>query len=242
VITRKQFSEQIAKRVGRHIDRAVAFLWFYRRIGPHEERAAGELARDLAEEDFPKPNTTRLNAELANTRYTVRGKRPRSFKISLAYLEELDGLYGDLVEHIEVPSTDSILPNEWFIGRRGYLENLVRQINGCYDVEFYDSCAVMMRRLMETLLIEVYENHKKADAIKENGNFFPLERLIGKAISEKSFHWNRASKKDMGAIKHIGDIAAHDRTYVVHETDITDIKQGYRRLTKELLILAGLAK
>lgn len=242
MISRSQFAEKISTRVKQQTDRAVAFLWYYRKTGAHEDRTAGELARDLNEEDFPKPNPSRLNIHLGNTQYTVRGKRPKSYKISLLYLAELDALYGDLIDHIEVPTTDSILPTEWFDGTRGYLQNLVRQINGGYDVEFYDSCAVMMRRLMETLLIEVYDNHKKADEIKEDGNFIPLERLIGKATSEKPFHWNRASKKDMDAVKRVGDIAAHDRRYEVHETDISDLKQRYRRLIQELLVLAGFTK
>lgn len=55
-----------------------------------------------------------------------------------------------------VPS-DTILPRELFEKTRGYIERVGVQINGSYDHGYYDCCAVMCRRMAETLIIEVRE-------------------------------------------------------------------------------------
>jgi hypothetical protein len=43
---------------------------------------------------------------------------------------------------------------------------VVEQINKSYDIELWDCCAVMCRRLLETLIIEVYEKLGRANEIK----------------------------------------------------------------------------
>lgn len=41
-----------------------------------------------------------------------------------------------------IEPSDSVLPRELFSGTRGYIEKVVRQINGSFDCGFYDCCAV----------------------------------------------------------------------------------------------------
>ena len=74
--TRAEFSRALAGRHLTHAERAVALLWYYRQAQQYEERTAAELAADLQEEGFPKPNTTRLHDDLQRGRFTVRGSRP----------------------------------------------------------------------------------------------------------------------------------------------------------------------
>src|SRR5450432_494030 len=45
---------------------------------------------------------------------------------------------------------------------RGYIERVANQINGTYENGWYDGCAVMIRRLIETLIIEAFERHNLA--------------------------------------------------------------------------------
>lgn len=60
-------------------------------------------------------------------------------------------------------------------GTRGYLEKLAHQINGTYANAWYDACAVMIRRFVETLIIEAYEAHGIEANIKDgSGDFFFL--------------------------------------------------------------------
>ena len=64
-------------------------------------------------------------------------------------------------------------------GTRPYIESIAEQANGSFEQGWYDACAVMLRRLLETLIIECYERHEMADSIKgEDGNFFSLRELI----------------------------------------------------------------
>lgn len=137
---------------------------------------------------------------------------------------------------------DKILPADWFADTRKYLEALVHQINGGYEFGFYDSSAVMMRRLMETLLIEVFVSRNRANEIKAGSNFLALDEIIKRAFAEADFHWNRNSKRDAEAIKRLGDVAAHDRAYITHKNDIDDLAQRYRRLVDELIKLSGVKK
>jgi hypothetical protein len=51
-----------------------------------------------------------------------------------------------------------VIPFALLRGTRGYMERIAHQINGTYSNGWYDGCAVMIRRLIETLIIEVFEN------------------------------------------------------------------------------------
>lgn len=239
MISRKIFSERISDLAPRHIDRAIAFLWFYRQNGEHGDRTAKELAQDLHDEDFAKPRVSRLHHQLAASKSTTRGGRPKSFKVDISRAKELDKKFRATIGAVPAPQSDSIIPAEMLKGTRGYLEKLVWQINGCFDAGFYDSSAVMMRRLMETLLIDIFVQNKIADEIKDASGFLQLEKIINAALDKKDFHWNRNSRKDMLSVKILGDTAAHDRTYVTQIGDIDDLKLRYRRLIQELM---GFAK
>ncbi len=67
------------------------------------------------------------------------------------------------------PTNECILPHAIIRGTRGYIERVVFQINGCYEKGWFDGCAVMMRRLIETLIIECFEKHNIAHKIKNPG-------------------------------------------------------------------------
>ena len=95
--SRKAFLTQLAKLETTHLDRAIALLWYYRQVQEFEERTASELANDLNDEGFPKPNVTRLDASLVKGKYAVRGRRAKSLKLDLRYLLELDELYSSLL-------------------------------------------------------------------------------------------------------------------------------------------------
>ena len=56
-----------------------------------------------------------------------------------------------------------MLPIDLFDGTRGYIEKVVLQINASFDASLYDCCAVMCRRLLETLIIECYEANGQAE-------------------------------------------------------------------------------
>lgn len=240
--SRKEFSRKLAGLGLTAVDFAVAFLWYYSQTQEFEERSASELASDLRDEGFSKPNVTRLNTELRRNPSTVKGKRRNTFQVNIRKASELDTKYKELLGTVNVSVTDSILSKETFTETRLYLENMCRQVNGTYDYGFYDACAVLCRRLMESLIIEIYVKLGRHNEIQHDGMFISLERIIGYIRNDKRIVLGRNSGKTMEDIKELGDTAAHDRTYIIRVNDIDDIKFRFRKLIDELLILSELKK
>lgn len=237
---RKYFAEKISHLDLSRVEQAIAFLWFYRYTQTYEERTASELVSDLADEGLGRPNVTELRKDLTKNRKTIKGRRPKTFQIHTKYLAELNAKYESFLAHKEVKVTSSVIPAEFVHGSRAYLENMVRQINGAYDYEFYDCCAVLIRRLMESLIVEVFIHKQIAIEIKINNTFLQLEQLIMKVTNHKQVHLSRNTKNIMEKIKKLGDVAAHDRTYITRQIDIDDIKGDIRKTIHELLIFADI--
>ena len=78
-------------------------------------------------------------------------------------------------------ASDSIVPLSVVRNSRAYIERIVYQVNGCYDSGWYDACAVMIRRLIETLLIEAFESVGISEKIKS--------RPATSCHWQKSFLW-----------------------------------------------------
>lgn len=240
VKNRTDFAKKLAETRLSHVERAIAMLWYYRWSQDFEDRSASEMANDLHEEGFPKPNVSRLKSDLARSRFTVRSRRDGAFQLDVRRITELEEKFKDLLQNKKVEIQDTIIPSEWVVGKRPYLEKMVHQINGCYDYEFFDACATLCRRLMESLIIEIYISRGRQKEIKSQGVFFSLERLISFIKNDTNIHLGRNSSKSMDSVKQVGDTAAHDRVYITHAQDIDDIKIPYRRLIQDLLVAANL--
>lgn len=137
--------------------------------------------------------------------------------------------------------SEQVIPFSVVRGTRGYIEKVVNQVNGCYENGWFDACAVMIRRLVETLIIEAFEHYGIADRIKNsNGDFFYLSDLINLTLAETSWNLGRNSKKALPNLKDIGDKSAHSRRFNAHRRDIEKIIDELRVVTQELIYLAGL--
>lgn len=240
--SREAFCRAIAALELSHSERAIALLWFYRQTQQFEERSASELADDLRDEGFPRPNPTRLHRKLMESRFTIRGRRAKTFQLDLRRIEDLDASYHNVLGVVDTKVEGAILPPEWFHGTRFYLEKLCHQINGAYEYGFYDGSAVLCRRLMESLILEVYISKGLHHEIKPGGTFLMLDGLIAHIRSHDTIVLSRNAPKTMEAVKQFGDTAAHDRTYITQAKDVDDLKAPYRRLIQELLTLAGIIK
>ena len=137
---------------------------------------------------------------------------------------------------------EMVLAKSLTTGTRKYIEIVVNQINGAYENGLYDACAVMIRRLVETLIIEAFEQHGIASSIKDprTGDYFYLKDLITRTLLETKWTLGRNAKAALPNLKDIGDLSAHSRRYYAHRKDIDDIKRDLRVVTQELLSIAGL--
>jgi hypothetical protein len=140
------------------------------------------------------------------------------------------------------PRSQSVLPRALFIKTRGYIERVVDQINGCYENGWFDGCAVMMRRLLETLIIESFEACNLTHKIKDQntGDFLHLSHLISKALQEPSWNLGRNTKRALPSLKSIGDQSAHSRRYNAHREDIDKVTPDFRNVCQEFIYLAKL--
>lgn len=125
--------------------------------------------------------------------------------------------------------------------KRGYLIMIGRQINGCFKENFFDACAVMMRRLLEVSIIEAFEAKGIANTIQDaNGNYFQLSDLITVALSGSSFTISRNAKRALPKLRDNGHLSAHGRSYFAQKTDVERIQPDFRIAVEELLHISGL--
>jgi hypothetical protein len=138
--------------------------------------------------------------------------------------------------------SQSVLPNDLVHKTRGYIERIATQINGTYENGWFDACAVMMRRLIETLIIECFEAHRISDKIKNKstGELFYLGDLVAATLTEVSWNLGRNAKRALPRLKDLGDQSAHSRRFIAHREDIDKILPDFRYVCQELIFLAGL--
>jgi hypothetical protein len=139
-----------------------------------------------------------------------------------------------------IPRSEMVVYRAMVQGTRSYIERIASQVNGCYEQGWYDACAVMIRRLLETLIIEAFEAHGIADRIKKDGDFMFLRDMIGVTLAETAWNLGRNTKKALPQLKDIGDKSAHSRRYVAFRQDIDAVRVDLRTVIQELLILAKL--
>jgi hypothetical protein len=134
-----------------------------------------------------------------------------------------------------------VLPFSIVRGTRGYIERVTNQINGSYENGWYDSSAVMIRRLLETLIIEAFEHYGIAEKIQNaSGEFSYLRDLIDACLKERAWNVSRNCKQAMPRLKDVGDKSAHSRRYNAHRGDIAPLVTDIRLVVQELIYLAAL--
>lgn len=125
--------------------------------------------------------------------------------------------------------------------RRGYLIAVGRQMNGSFARGWYDASAVMMRRLLETAIIEAFEAKQAAVSIKgANGDYLHLSELIDKALNTPAWTLTRNTKDALPRLRDLGHLSAHSRRYTAQKSDIEKAHAHIRVAVEEFLHLAGL--
>jgi hypothetical protein len=164
-------------------------------------------------------------------------------------LSAAKNIQSEVDEHLLPPKEvtaslkDTVLPHSLFRQTRGYIEKIVYQINITYDKTCYDACAVMIRRLIETLIIESFENHNIENKImNSSGNFVELYKLIDKTLLESTWNLSRNTKRGLKKLKKLGDRSAHSRRFNAQRTDIDKLIDDLRIVAEELLYISGLKK
>jgi len=136
--------------------------------------------------------------------------------------------------------SDKLFPLEIVKGTRPYIEKVALQACGCYDLGWFDGASVMARRLLETLIVELYEGKKLDQNIKKSdGAFQPLSGLISVMLSETAFNLGRNTKRALPLLKDLGDQSAHNRRYIARRQDLDSVRRELRVTIEELVLLTG---
>lgn len=138
--------------------------------------------------------------------------------------------------------TSGYLPEPIWRNTRGYIEEVCRELNGSFRHAYYNAAAVMLRRLLETLVIESYERLGRETEIKDGGgNYLMLSDLAERACGEKGhrgLNLGRDSKKALKDARNVGNWSAHARRFLAHASDLTKFQDGMRLLVQELILIA----
>lgn len=141
----------------------------------------------------------------------------------------------------EAESRIVLFPIEIVEGTREYIKRVANQANGCYQFGYYDACSVMIRRLIETLIIECFERYGLEGEIKNDGDFVRLDNLINIFLSKQNWNVGRTAKKclrKLPDVKILGDMSAHSRRYIAREDDLNKISYDLRIIIEELVSIS----
>jgi hypothetical protein len=239
------FCELLKKLSKSNAEKAIALLWFFDQDQPDAARTSGQLTKVLGDHHLGTPNQTTLAEGIRKTRLTSESKngfqlKPGSRRIIREWLPDLEGIQ-PAMDHVS-----GFVPEPIWRNTRGYIEEVCRELNGCFQHAYYNSAAVMLRRLLETLIIEAYEHLGRENEIKNNsGNYLMLSELAERVCGEngsKGLNLGRDSKSALKDARHLGNWSAHARRFLAHASDLTKLQAGMRILVQELVQIADLTK
>lgn len=198
------------------------------------------MKRDYPEERFPRVAFQLATIEpLVSKLVEIYPSDPREM---LRLLDEISfKVESDLAAELDAPQATPLLstsapflPNDLIDERHVVLQKVLWEANRCYDAACYNACAAMMRRLVESLIIEAFERHGIADRIKHNGEYIEFGVLIGKAAAEPALRLTRNTKRVLPDLKFFGDLGAHNRMAIVRKVDLDRLHNQIRAGVEEL--------
>jgi Domain of unknown function (DUF4145) len=239
------FCEVVQKSNRTNAEKALAVLWYFDHEQPGITKTAGQLTKVLGDHHLGTPNQTGLAEAIRKTKLTNESKsgfslKPGSRKIIRDWLPDLDGIQP------EMDHASGYLPEPIWKNTRGYIEEVCRELNGSFRHGYYNAAAVMLRRLLETLIIESFEHLGREAEIKDgSGNYFMLGDLAERACGDKGHkgvNLGRDSKKALKEARNVGNWSAHARRFLAHAGDLMGFQAGLRLLVQELIQIADLVR
>jgi hypothetical protein len=245
-VTLDDFCEVVKSLKKTNAEKALAILWFFDRKQADAAMSAAQLTKVLGDHHVGTANSTALRRAIQDTKLASESKsgfalKPGSRRVIHGWLPvDLDGVQPTM-DH-----ATGYLPEAVWRNTRGYIEAVCRQLNGCFKSAYYDAAAVMLRRLLETLIVESYEHLKREAEIRDGGGqYLMLRDVVERACGEKGhagLNLGRDSKATLKDARDIGNWSAHARRYSAISTDLTKIQAGVRVAVQELIHIANLKR
>lgn len=173
------------------------------------------------------------------SKWAKRNKNQKFIKKKNGYvLENNTKLQIDAVIKAEIQHTpsDGLFPVSIFDNTRGYLVAFATEAASCYDYNLYNSCFFMLRKLFETLIIELFERNGLEAKIKNgSGGYLFLSDLIRIMMSEKTWHFTKIVREEIPKIKKLADSSVHSKRFSAKKSDIDNIKTDLRIIFQEFI-------
>lgn len=143
-------------------------------------------------------------------------------------------------DNVTVEQLGTVLPDALFSSLPSNVQSLCKQINASYENNLFDCTAVIMRRLLESLLVLSYQKAGIESDIM-NGNYHvTLDKIIKNAEQNVTLALSSNTKKDMALFKDLGNYSAHKIWYNCTQGDIKPHVLKYRAIIEELMYKSGL--
>jgi hypothetical protein len=137
------------------------------------------------------------------------------------------------------PRSEGVLAAVVLADAPEYMQRTLLQANGCYEMRWFEACSVMIRKLIENLIIEVYErNQKQAEISSKDGDYLMLHALVSAILAQSHWPLERETKRSLPELKVLGDRGAHKRRYHANQQDVDKVLTGLRATVDDLLHLA----
>lgn len=229
--------------------------YFYNRIPKQRELSAGQLIPyfvyflqeekdEVRASDISNCYTALSLKKYSNiSRYlstNTTGKNAMFIKGKCGYKlhrHTKEQIASELSVIIEVPISENLIPITIFDNTPYYIVANAKQMCQCYDMGLYDATLILMRKLIETLIIECFERHGIDNQIKDsNGVFYYLSDLIVNFVSSKKWNVSRNLKSNIEKVKKYGDLSAHNRRFLAKKNDIDNFKAELRQVVQEIIL------
>jgi hypothetical protein len=221
---------------------ALAILWFHDEKQPDIVMSAGEPAKIMHRAGLGNPHSTQLGESIRKSGLALANSS--GFRLKALSRIEIRAWFNTILapKKPEVEQDLGYLPKAVWERTRGYIEKVCAQLNGCFQFEFYDAVAVLVRRVIETLIIECYEHLKRDAEIRGgDGNYIMLRDLVNKATGAGGLTTlGRDAQRALKDVKELGDRSAHNRRFNAVRADLEKIQSGVRTAVQEMINLASL--
>ncbi|KGL61828.1 hypothetical protein [Polaribacter sp. Hel1_85] len=171
----------------------------------------------------------------------IKTDRAGEVEAILEFIKYLESLSKNNTKKIiikeKVENNIELLPIEIFDNTKHYLKKNAIQVNTCYKYKAFDACLILLRKITETLIIELFEKEQIEDKIRDNeDNYFMLKKLIVIFQNEQPLkkYRSRVTNRTLPKLKEYGDLSAHMRRFNATEADIDRMRDDFRAFFQEL--------
>lgn len=221
----------------------VALVAFYRlRTHGITEFTIEDAAKWLLEVHLSADVESLARSMKRSARFIAGGTKG-TFRLHASELSRLGAALPDLAAASEeVVAGGSVLPRAVYLETKGYLRKLCDEVNACYENNIFDGCALLMRKLIEVLLIQAFENLGLEDTIRDPDSGRPV--VLAKLVKESKERLGLARWTGLlDQVRDFGNYSAHIKELNWTKRDVDGVNLlEYRVLVEQLMYMAGAKK